>query len=124
MQSIEEQETNADRIVTLNSDLGNPIPIDYGNLGDRDNQYKESLSAYAREKYSTLLAVSSARKWWTAIIFAVLFAVLSTARWYEATTSLTEMLKLGPTFSCNGPTPIGIFIHSLIFFLIVRWLLN
>lgn len=104
--------------------LGPPIDVDFANLGQRDIQYKELQSEFVRDQFAKFVQASSARKWWTAIIFTVLFWVLSSPRWYEASSSLTELLKLGPTLNCHGPTAIGLFLHGLLFLLLVRWLLN
>lgn len=112
------------QIIVSEKELGPPIDVNFAQLGERDVDYKELQSSYVRDQFAKLQTASSARKWWTAIIFTVLFMVLSSSRWYEASSSLTELLKLGPTCNCHGPTSIGLFLHGLLFLLIVRWLLN
>lgn len=114
----------ANRILVDKEQLGQPIDVNVAAYGDRDTMYKELRAQYVRDQFANYLSASSSRKWWTAIVFTVLFWILSSPRWYETSTAVTELLKLGPTYNCHGATSVGLFIHGLIFLLLVRWLLN
>lgn len=114
----------ANRILVENEELGAPLDVNLATMGDRDTTYKELQGQYVRNQFANYLSASSSRKWWTAIVFTVLFWILSSPRWYESSTAVTELFKLGPTYNCHGVTSIGLFIHGVIFLLLVRWLLN
>lgn len=67
---------------------------------------------------------SSKDKWMAAFVAGVLFALISSPLAYYITSSLTVglggiALTVGP-----GPTFAGLLLHTIIFILIVRWILN
>jgi hypothetical protein len=86
----------------------------------RQRQVQTLLRSTLQKQQET----TSSKKWWTAIVFAILFAIIASSTTTHTTTTLTEYLKLGPTYNCDGFTPLGLFLHAFIFFVILRWILN
>lgn len=70
---------------------------------------------------------TSGQKWWAAIILGVLFALISSPPAYAITSKITTTLGGMPLYTFTdtypGQTLLALFIHTLIFILIVRILL-
>lgn len=70
---------------------------------------------------------TSGQKWWAAIILGVLFALLSSPPAYAITSKISTTLGGMPLYTFTdtypGQTILALFIHTLIFILIVRILL-
>ena len=86
-------------------------PMGSGNLADKPN----------------CTAPTSGQKWWAAIILGVLFALLSSPPAYAITSAVSTSLGGMPLYTFTdtypGQTLLALFIHTLIFILIVRILL-
>lgn len=70
---------------------------------------------------------TSGQKWWAAIILGVLFALISSPPAYAITSKISTTLGGMPLYTFTdtypGQTLLALFIHTLIFILIVRILL-
>lgn len=91
----------------------------------------ERLLMYSRLGKNNIEKVpTNGEKWWAAIAVGVLFALMSCTFMYSITNSLFSGLCIS-TFSglteysvSVGPSILGLIIHSVIFTLIIRLLLN
>jgi hypothetical protein len=71
------------------------------------------------------LPLTNGQKWVSALIAALLFALISSTVVYQLTNQLFVSL-FGPsaaTLGPNGPTMFGLVLHSVVFLLVVRLLL-
>jgi hypothetical protein len=71
------------------------------------------------------LPLTNGQKWVSALIAALLFALISSTIVYQLTNQLLVSI-FGPaasTLGPNGPTMFGLILHSIVFLLVVRLLL-
>lgn len=66
--------------------------------------------------------LTSAQKWWVSFFVAVLFFVIASPVAYDFTSSISLSIG-GPRLSGPGASLLGLFIHALIFMLVVRLIL-
>jgi protein-S-isoprenylcysteine O-methyltransferase Ste14 len=78
----------------------------------------ERLLAHSRLGKATVQTVpTNSEKWWCAIVLGVLFALISSSFVYSITNNVVH------TWCGGGATILGVFIHTLVYILIVRLLL-
>ncbi len=68
--------------------------------------------------------LTDAGKWYITIIAGLLFLLLSSQFMYGITNGLTSMINVRLTNSKGCPAPIGILLHTIIFILIFRLLMQ
>ena len=68
--------------------------------------------------------LTNIEKWLIALFLAILFVIISSPALYGITDGISRVLCLPPTSKGQGPTLYGLFIHFLIFFLVIRLLLE
>lgn len=68
---------------------------------------------------------TSSQKWWYSLILAVLFLIFSSSILYSLTSSISTALGLPVIYVTPGGTTFyGLFIHTLLFFFLVRILMG
>lgn len=71
-----------------------------------------------------LPTVTSSMKWWLAIFLALLFFLLAFGGTYNLTNTVWTSLGLPSYLKGSGcPTTLGVFIHAILFALIIRLIL-
>jgi len=76
----------------------------------------ERLLAYSKLGKMTInTPPTSSEKWWYAFVIGILFFLLSSSFAYGITNGI-----IGMTYADSSPTIFGLFIHGLIFVIIVR----
>ena len=68
-------------------------------------------------------APTSGQKWWAAVIIGFIFALVSSPPAYNITTYLSSYTTGLKTIKSAGPTLYGLFIHTIIFIIIIRFIL-
>lgn len=63
------------------------------------------------------------QKWWAAVIVGFLFAIFSSPVAYQITTQITDPSMGIKTIQGKGPTTFGLFLHMIIFILVIRLIL-
>lgn len=66
---------------------------------------------------------TSAQKWWAAILFGFIFALISSPLSYYGTNFFFTRLGGAKTTIGPGPTLLGLLIHTIVFTLVVRLIL-
>jgi len=66
---------------------------------------------------------TSGQKWWAAVILGFIFAIISSPASYYISSKATSTISNIKTIDGNGPTFLGLVIHTIIFILIVRIIL-
>lgn len=66
---------------------------------------------------------TSNQKWWAAILLGFLFALVSSPLAYLGTNYFFTHLGGANTTSCSGSTLFGLFIHTIVFILLIRLIL-
>lgn len=63
------------------------------------------------------------QKWWAAVIFGFVFGLVASPALYHVTSKITTTAGYNPTMSGPGPSTFGLFLHSIIFILMIRLIL-
>ncbi len=101
------------------------------NGGDADKNPKKGDNKYDPDIEKTLTAE---QKWWVSLLLGLLFVVVSSPLLYFITDFLVSCVACGPRLYVNsvyngycevyaGPSLLGLFIHFVIFTLVIRFLL-
>lgn len=82
------------------------------------------ISYYDTEQLDETTCPKSNEKWAASIVIGLLFALISNPFAYYVTSTITTKLGGMPLTVGQGPNPIGLIIHTIIFILIVRAILG
>ena len=63
------------------------------------------------------------QKWWAAVILGFVFALLSSPPAYSITSKVTTKMANATTIDGNGPNLLGLWTHTILFIIIVRFIL-
>lgn len=66
---------------------------------------------------------TSGNKWWASFLAGFVFAIISSPAFYYGTSAISTTLGGPPTTDGPGPTFVGLLLHTIIFTLIIRWIL-
>jgi hypothetical protein len=82
------------------------------------------ISYYNAEQLAEETVPKTNEKWAAAIVVGILFAVISNPFAYYVTSTITTTLGGMPLTVGQGPNPVGLIIHTIVFILIVRLILG
>lgn len=87
--------------------------------GMREASLTERILAYSKlGKMKIDVPPTSSEKWWYAFVIGILFFLLSSSFAYGITNGI-----IGMTYANSSPTMFGLFIHALVFVIIIRLVL-
>lgn len=65
---------------------------------------------------------TSSQKWWASIVLGMLFAILASGSIFQLSNKVCSYANIS-TYKGEGPTILGLLLHTIIFTLIVRFIL-
>ncbi len=69
------------------------------------------------------LQATNGQKWWMAVIIGFLFFILASPSLFKASNKLFKMIRFPGSYTGGMTTLFGLFIHMLVFILIIRIIL-
>ena len=69
------------------------------------------------------LTTTSGQKWWVAVIVGFIFFILASPSLFKLTNKLLKTIYLPNSYSNGSTTLFGLFLHMLIFIIIIRFIL-
>jgi hypothetical protein len=106
-----------DTFIHRRKDLGAPpIPIQYQK---HVSPLSKSISSSRFGDPITTSGLSEAQKWFLAIILGLIFAIFSSGLFYRLTNTIFSKMGI-PTYYGSEPSYFGLFLHTVIFILIIR----